>query len=103
MDMSGTRSVDCYIEAYKVKEDHQGLRVRENRTGRKISFGEVPPAAAEPFVRFLIVGVSSAAAMPDLMSKVGADDGVRVSGNVDFDSTEEIRFFYDDALQYLFV
>jgi hypothetical protein len=103
MDMAGTASVDCYIDAYKGNEGRQGLRLREKSTGRKVSFGEVPPAAAEPFMQFLIMGASSAAAMPDVMSKDGTDDGVRVSGNVDFDSPEEIRFFYDDALQYLFV
>ena len=101
--MPGTHTVRYYIDAYEGREGRQGLRLREKGTGRKVSFGEVPPAAAEPFMQFLVVGASSAEAMPDLLAKDGEADAVRVSGNVDFDSPEELRFFFDDDLQYLFV
>lgn len=101
--MAGKMSVRCYIDAYEGSGGRQGLRLREKGSGRKVSFGEVPPAAAEPFMQFLVMGASSAEAMPDLLDKDGEADAVRVSGNVDFDSPEELRFFYDDDLQYLFV
>ncbi|ROS46195.1 hypothetical protein [Curtobacterium sp. PhB78] len=101
--MAETTSVRCYIDAYKGEGGRQGLRLREKGTGRKVSFGEVEPAQAEAFIQSLIMGASSAEAMPDLMRENGEDDAVRVSGNVDFDSHEELRFQYDADLQYLCV
>jgi hypothetical protein len=101
--MAGTTSTRCYIEAYETGNDRLGLRLREKGTGRKVAFGEVPPELAQSFVQFLAAGYANREAMPDLFDPDGAEDAVEVSGNVDFDSPEELRMLWDAQLQYLFV
>jgi hypothetical protein len=103
MLMAGTASTLCYIEQYEGSEGRVGLRLREKGTGRKVAFGGVWEDQAAAFMQFLTAGFTNAGAMPDVVTKDGKEDAVQVSGNVDFDSPEELRLIYDAQLQYLFV
>ncbi len=40
--------------------------------------------------------------MPDVFSRNGDQDCVIVSGEIDFDTPDEIRYIFNDQLSYLF-
>lgn len=54
------------------------------------------------FVEFLMAMGMNRAATPDVYSKDGANDCVLVSGDLDFDAPDEIRYIYNEKLSYLF-
>lgn len=101
--MAGTTSVRCYIEEYEVPPGRLGARLREKGTGRKVDLGFAGVAEKQAFLRFLSSAHSGRATMPDVFEKDSQDDAVEVSGTIDFDSPDELRFIHGEQTQYLFV
>lgn len=101
--MAGTTSVRCYIEEYEVSPGRLGARLREKGTGRKVDLGFAGDVEKRAFLRFLSGAHSRRATMPDVFEKDGKGDAVEVSGTIDFDSSDELRFIHGEQTQYLFV
>lgn len=99
--MSQTKSTTCYIEEYKNEQGQLSARLREKRTGRKVDLG-VTLDGKQQFLQFLSAAHGQKAVMPDLFSKDGDEDSIVVSGELDFDAPDEIRFIYNENLSYLF-
>lgn len=97
--MSSTR---CYIEEYENERGQLSARLREKTTGRKVDLGLASAAAKSDFLRFLSAAAPKRAAMPDVFSKSGDADSIVVSGDVDFDAPDEIRYFFNDRLSYTY-
>jgi hypothetical protein len=99
--MSQAKSTKCYIDEYKNEQGQLSARLREKGTGRKVDLGLALESKTD-FLRFLSSAHAQKAAMPDVFSKDGDDDCVVVSGDLDFDAPDEIRFIYNEKLSYLF-
>lgn len=99
--MSATKSTKCYIEEYEVGPGQIAARLREKGTGRKVDLG-ITLDAKPDFLQFLAGARANVELMPDVFSKDGAEDCVVVSGDVDFDAPDEMRYVYNDKLSYLF-
>ncbi|AZZ51907.1 hypothetical protein [Rathayibacter festucae] len=97
--MSSTR---CYIEEYENERGQVSARLREKVTGRKVDLGLASAAAKSDFLQFLSAAVPHRAEMPDVFTKDGDADFVVVSGDVDFDAPDEIRFHFNDRLSYTY-
>jgi hypothetical protein len=100
--MSQTKSTKCYIEEYKTEQGQLGARLREKVTGRKVDLGMATPEGKQHLLQFLGAAGANKAAIPDVFSKDGGQDCVVVSGDLDFDAPDEIRFIYNEELSYLF-
>jgi hypothetical protein len=57
---------------------------------------------AEHFLRFPQVAQVSRSEMPHLFSKDQDEDCIVISGDVDFDAPDEIRYIHNASLSYLF-
>jgi hypothetical protein len=95
-------STRCYIEEYVNEHGRVGPRLREEVTGRKVDLGLASAGARIDFLRFLSAAVPHRAEMPDIFTKDGDADFVVVSGDVDFDAPDEIRFHCNDRLSYTY-
>ena len=102
-DMAGTTSVRCYIEEHEVSPGRLGARLREKGTGRKVDLGFAGADEKKAFLRFLGTAHSSRATMPEVFEKDGPADAVEVSGTIDFDAPDELRFVHGEQTQYVFV
>lgn len=40
--------------------------------------------------------------MPDVFTKDGEEDCISVTGDLDFDAPDEMRFIYNERLEYVF-
>lgn len=94
-------STKCYIEEYEVGPGQIAARFREKKTGRKVDLGITLDEQAD-LLRFLAAARANVKLMPDVFSKDGDEDCVVVSGDVDFDAPDELRYIYNDKLSYLF-
>lgn len=90
----------CYIEEYQVQGGGLGARLREKGTGRKVDLG-VTSDGKRAFLRFLSGAADMRNVLPGLYRLDGDEAYVRVAGDVDFDSPDEIRYIYNDNLEYL--
>lgn len=100
--MGRTQVTNCYIEEYENDRGQPGARLREKLTGRKVDLGATIDSEARHFLDFLRAAQANRALMPDVFSKDGEDDCIVVSGYVDFDAPDEIRFIHNANLSYLF-
>ncbi|MGO2533702.1 hypothetical protein [Arthrobacter rhombi] len=99
--MSQTKSTKCYIEEYEVGPGQIAARLREKVTGRKVDLG-ITLDGKQRFLRFLSAAGANKSLMPDVFSKDGQEDCVVVSGDLDFDAPDEIRFIYNENMLYVF-
>ncbi|MEV7132087.1 hypothetical protein AB0N24_04280 [Arthrobacter sp. NPDC093128] len=99
--MSQTKSTKCYIEEYKNEQGQLSALLREKGTGRKVDLG-LTLDGKQHFLRFLTAAGANKAAMPGVFSKEDEEDCIVVSGDLDFDAPDEIRFIYNEKLSYLF-
>lgn len=100
--MSQVKSTKCYIEEYESERGQLGARLREKSTGRKVNLGLTTARGKQDFLQFLGAAGANKAAIPDVFSRDGDEDCVIVSGDIDFDAPDEIRFIYNENLSYLF-
>lgn len=99
--MSQVKSTRCYIDEYENEQGHLSARLREKATGRKVDLG-FKEGDKQDFLRFLTGAHSQKAVMPDIFSRDGKEDCIVVSGDLDFDAPDEIRFIHNEKLSYLF-
>lgn len=95
------KSTKCYIEEYKNEQGRLSARLREKGTGRKVDLG-ITLDGKQDFLRFLSAAGANKGVMRDVFAKDGEEDCVIVSGDLDFDSPDEIRFIYNEKLSYTF-
>lgn len=95
-------TVKCYIDEYENEQGQLSARLRQKNTGRKVDLGFVDVGARQQFLRFLGVAKQNQALMPNVFSKDSEEDSVVVSGDLDFDAPDEIRFVPNADLQFLF-
>ena len=100
--MSQTSSTKCYIEEYEIEPGRLGARLREKTTGRKVDLGAASSEDHQHLLHFLSAAAMHKAAMPDAFTKDGEVDYVAVTGEVDFDAPDELRYIYNEQLSYLF-
>ena len=100
--MNDRSSARCYIEEYRNDHGQLCARLREKGTGRKVDLGGTTPAESQHLLRFLSAASQNREIMPDMYSKDGDDDCVVISGDLDFDAPDEIRFIYNTRLSYAF-
>ncbi|MFS2028983.1 MULTISPECIES: hypothetical protein [unclassified Curtobacterium] len=98
--MPETKTVRCYIDEYEVSPGRIGARLREKDTGRIVVLGFAHAADKQEFLQFLSGVARMRTEVPDAFDKTGEADAVEVSGEVDFDAPDELRFAYNDRLQY---
>lgn len=101
--MSRVLSTRCYVEQYENESGQRSARLREKGTGRKVDLGITDAAGRNDFLLFLSAAAANESLMPDLFSKTGEADAVLVSGDIDFDAPDEMRFRHNSRLSYLFV
>ncbi|MFS0715750.1 hypothetical protein ABC337_03575 [Arthrobacter sp. 1P04PC] len=99
--MSQTKSTKCYIEEYRNEQGQLSARLREKGTGRKVDLG-LTLDSKQHFLRFLSTAGANKAVIPDVFSMDGGEDCIFVTGVVDFDAPDEIRFIYNEQLSYTF-
>lgn len=99
--MAEQTSVRCYIEEYETADGRVGARLREKSSGRKVDLGATSPSKRQDFLRFLSAAAIDRSQHPDIFEKVQDANAIAVSGRVDFDSPDELRFIYDHQLSYL--
>jgi len=100
------KEICCYIEEYEGVPGvpaSLGVRLREKVSGRKVEMNGTA-ADGEALLQFLTAPrtLGTAAVMLNLYEQNGLDDVVVVSGEVEVDTPELIRFTYNDALGYGF-
>ena len=100
--MSQTKSTKCYIEEYKGEGGQPGARLREKATGRKVDLGMTTAEGKQHFLQFINAAGANKTAIPEAFTKDGDEDCILVSGDLDFDAPDEIRYIYNENLSYLF-
>ncbi len=93
-------STRCYIEEYANDEGRLSARLREKHTGKKVDLGFTDPASRQAFLRFLGGAKSSQENIPGVFDSDDEDACVVVSGDLDFDAPDEIRYVLNDQLSY---
>jgi hypothetical protein len=100
---SKTSTTRCYVEEYTNENGKLSARLREKHTGRKVDLGFIAnPADCQNLLQFLGAAKQNQQSMPEIFSKEGDTDCVIVSGDLDFDSPDEIRYIFNEKLSYLF-
>lgn len=99
--MTEVKSTKCYIEEYRNAQGQLAARLREKATGRKVDLGIATQEGKQAFLKFLSAVGATKASVPDAFTKDGDADCVVVSGDLDFDAPDEIRFIYNENLSYL--
>ncbi|MAO34764.1 MAG: hypothetical protein CMP12_02430 [Zunongwangia sp.] len=100
--MIAAKSTKCYIVEYEAKPGRHIAWLREKVTGRTVNLGFTTVEERQEFLRFLAAAATNRVVMPNVFSKEDDSDCVLVSGDLDFDAPDEIRFIYDDNLSYQF-
>lgn len=100
--MATTLSASCYIDEYEVSPGRLGARLREKITGRIVVLGFSELGEKQRFLRFLSGAADRRNDIPDVFSKHGDLDAVKVTGEVDFNAPDELRFVYNERLVYTF-
>lgn len=95
-------SARCYIDEYENERGQLSARLREKTTGRKVDLGLASATARSDFLRFLGAAVPRRSEIPGVFAKDGDADFILVSGDVDFDAPDEIRFLFNDRLSYTY-
>lgn len=98
--MSQAKSTKCYIDEYKNEQGQLSARLREKGTGRKVDLGLALESKTD-FLRFLSSAGAQKTLIPGVFSKEDEEDCIVVSGDLDFDAPDEIRFIYNEKLSYL--
>lgn len=99
---SSARIIRCYIEEYDNEDGLWSARLREKKSAKKVDLGFVDEAMRQHFLAFLNAANRSRSLLPDLFTKDGDADCILVSGDLDFDAPDEIRFVPNGQLSYLF-
>jgi len=99
--MNSTAQAKCYIEEYTNERGLLGARLREKRSGRKVDLG-IALDGKERFLRFLGAARMNSKQLPGIFDKTSDESYVLVTGDLDFDAPDEIRFVYNDKLSYRF-
>lgn len=99
--MPKAMSVQCYLEEYDGEGGRPQVRLREKKTGRKVGLGATTQAGIDDFLRFTTAALGERGLMPGLFEKNDNRESIVVSGHVDFDSPDELRFKHDQQLSYL--
>jgi hypothetical protein len=76
-------------------------RLREKGTGRKVDLG-LALESKQDFLRFLTGAHAQKAVIPDVFRKDGDEDCILVTGDLDCDAPDEIRFIHNEKISYLF-
>jgi hypothetical protein len=101
--MNQDMSAKCYIEEYRNAKGLLTARLREKVTGRSVALHGAPSVADKRhFVRFMNAAGASRTAVPDVFTKDGNEDCIVISGDVDIDSPDELRFVHNEHISYLF-
>ncbi|MCI4659727.1 hypothetical protein [Cryobacterium zhongshanensis] len=96
-------STKCYIEEIDNGKGRLSARLREKGTGRRVDLrGVVSVADKRHFTRFMNAVGASKTSVPDVFTKDGDHDCIVISGDVDIDSPDELRFVHNDNISYLF-
>lgn len=98
--MSQVTSTDCYIEEYKNERGQPSGRLREKVTGRKVDLGHATEENFAAFMQFLRGAQMMRGDLPDLFTRNGDVDRVVIRGEVDFDAPDEIRYLFNDRLEF---
>lgn len=98
--MPETKTVRCYIDEYEVSPGRIGARLREKGTERIVVLGFSNAAEKQKFLQFLSGVARMRTEVLDAFEKGGEEHAVEVSGEVDFDAPDELRFVYNTRLQY---
>jgi hypothetical protein len=101
--MGRVRSVRCYIDEFVDEHGDPAARLREKTTGRTVDLGVTAAGGMRDFLLFLTAAHASTAAAADVFSRDGEGHCILVSGEVDSEGPDGIRFVYDETLSYLFV
>lgn len=97
----GTKTTRCYIDEYTNDSGALSARLREKYTGRKVDLGIADSDARTRFLQFLSAAKQHQTDLPDYFEKDAAES-IIVSGDVDFDAPDEIRYLHNGELSYLF-
>ena len=97
-----TKSIKCYIEEYRNEHGHLSARLREKHTGHKVDLGFADPVEKQQLLAFLSAARQNQAVMPDVFTKDGEEHCISVTGDLDFDAPDEMRFIYNERLEYVF-
>ena len=100
--MGQVKSTKCYIAEHENERGQPSVRLRETATGRKVDLGTTTARGVEDFLQFLRAVGANRAVIPEVFSRDGDMDCIVVSGDIDFDAPDEIRFIYNEKLSYLF-
>jgi hypothetical protein len=100
--MSRANSTKCFIEEYENERGQRCARLREKVTARKVNLGLTTVEGKQDFLRFLGAAAMNKTAIPDVFSKDGDGRCIVVSGDIDFDAPDEIRYVYNPRLSYVF-
>lgn len=94
-------STKCYIEEYQNGKGRLSARLREKGTGRKVDLrGVVSLADKRHFTRFMNAAGASKSTAPGFFMKDVEQDCIVISGSVDIDSPDELRFVHNDDICY---
>lgn len=99
--MRPTAQAKCYIEEYTNERGQLSARLREKDSGRKVDLGLTADSRDE-FLRFLGAARMNSDQLPGVFDKTSDESCVIVTGDLDFDAPDEIRFIYNESLSYLF-
>jgi hypothetical protein len=95
-------STKCYIEEYDNGKGRLSARLREKGTGRPVALrGVVSLSDRRHFTRFMNAAGASKTEVPDVFTKDGDHDCIIISGDVEIDSPDELRFVHNDHISYL--
>lgn len=95
-------TVECYIEEYANDQGRLSARIRQKKTGKKVDLGFVGVESRNHFLRFLSAAMQNADHIPGVFLKDDDADCIKVSGDLDFEAPDEIRFMPNERLTYLF-
>lgn len=98
--MTRTAAIRCYIEEYENAGGQLSARLREKASGRKVDLGASDQTARTEFLRFLSSAARNKFSAPGYFSREDAAFCILVSGDIDFDAPDEIRFVYNANLSY---
>lgn len=98
--MTRIASTRCYIEEYENELGQLSARLREKFSGRKVDLGSSTQAARTDFLRFLSSAARNKITAPGYFSREDGSFCILVSGDIDFDAPDEIRFVNNESLSY---
>ncbi|MFD2840671.1 hypothetical protein ACFSYH_08820 [Populibacterium corticicola] len=90
----------CYIEEYANDQGRLSARLLQKNTGKKVDLGFTDAASRHAFLLFLSGAKRHQKDIPGVFDKDDEGDCVIVSGDLDFDAPDEIRYVSNEQLSY---